>query len=221
MSGGVDGRPATSALQRAARRHLWRHFAPIGGDDDVPIFARGDGCELWDEDGRRYLDALSSLFCVNVGHGREELAEAAARQARELAYATTWDTAHPRAIELAERIAGLAPGDLDRVFFTSGGSEAVESALKLARAYHRALGEPTRVKVVARELAYHGTTLGALSATGLPSVRTPFEPLVPGVGCHVPHAGTYRLPSGRDPLWAADAVEERILFEDPATVAAV
>jgi adenosylmethionine-8-amino-7-oxononanoate aminotransferase len=211
---------ATPALRDAARRHLWRHFAPAGAEDDLTVFVRGEGCELWDDRGRRYLDALSSLFCVNVGHGRDELADAAAAQARELAYATTWDTAHPRAIELAERIAGLAPGNLDRVFFTSGGSESVESALKLARAYHRARGAPSRVKVVARELAYHGTTFGALSATGLPSVRTPFEPLMPG-GCHVPHTDLYRSPEGRDPLWAADAIEERILLEDPETVAAV
>jgi adenosylmethionine-8-amino-7-oxononanoate aminotransferase len=210
----------TAALQESARRHLWRHFAPVGGDDELPVFVRGDGCSLWDTEGRRHLDALSSLFCVNAGHGRAELAEAAGAQARELAYATTWDTAHPRAIELAERIAGLAPGDLDRVFFTSGGSESVESALKLARAHHRLRGEPSRVKVIARELAYHGTTFGALSATGLPSARTPFEPMMPG-GCHVPHTDLYRAPEGRDPLWAADAIEERILFEGPGTVAAV
>jgi len=210
----------TAALQESARRHLWRHFAPVGGDDELPVFVRGDGCSLWDTEGRRHLDALSSLFCVNAGHGRAELAEAAAAQARELAYATTWDTGHPRAIELAERIARLAPGDLDRVFFTSGGSESVESALKLARAHHRLRGEPSRVKVIARELAYHGTTFGALSATGLPSARTPFEPMMPG-GCHVPHTDLYRAPEGRDPLWAADAIEERILFEGPGTVAAV
>jgi adenosylmethionine-8-amino-7-oxononanoate aminotransferase len=206
-------------LQRAAQRHLWRHFAPVG-EDEVPIFVRGEGCELWDTEGRRWLDALSSLFCVNAGHGRVELADAAAAQARELAYATTWDTTHPRAVELAERIAGLAPDGLDRVFFTSGGSESVESALKLARSYHHARGEPSRVKVIARELAYHGTTFGALSATGLPSVRTPFEPLMPG-GCHVPHTDLYRTHADRDPLWAADAIEERIRFEDPSTVAAV
>jgi adenosylmethionine-8-amino-7-oxononanoate aminotransferase len=155
-----------------------------------------------------------------VGHGRHELAEAGAAQARELAYATTWDMAHPPALELAARIAALAPGDLDRVFFTSGGSEAVESALKLARTYHALRGEPRRTKVVARELAYHGTTAGALAATGLPSVRTPFEPLAPG-GCHVPHTDAYRTPPGRDPLWAADAIEHRIVFEGPETVAAV
>jgi adenosylmethionine-8-amino-7-oxononanoate aminotransferase len=217
---GTEARTDTAALRERARRHLWRHFAPVGADDELPIFVRGEGCVLWDTDGRRHLDALSSLFCVNAGHGRAELADAAAAQARELAYATTWDAAHPRAVELAERIAGLAPGDLDRVFFTSGGSEAVESALKLGRAYHRLRGEPSRVKVIARELAYHGTTFGALSATGLPSARTPFEPLMPG-GCHVPHTDLYRTPTGRDPLWAADAIEERILFEDAGTVAAV
>ena len=211
---------ASSALRRSARRHLWRHFAPPGDDDETPIFVRGEGCYLWDVDGRRYLDALSSLFCVNVGHGRAELAEAAAVQARELAYATTWDTAHPRAIELAERIAHLAPADLNRVFFTSGGSESVESALKLARSYHRLQGECSRVKVIARELAYHGTTFGALSATGLPSARTPFEPMMAG-GCHVPHTDSYRAPAGSDPLWAADAIEGRIAFEGPETVAAV
>jgi adenosylmethionine-8-amino-7-oxononanoate aminotransferase len=207
-------------VRAAARDHLWRHFAPIGGDDELPIFVRGEGCYLWDDAGERHLDALSSLFCVNAGHGRAELADAAAAQARELAYATTWDTAHPRAIELAERIAGLAPPGLERVFFTSGGSESVESALKLARSYHHARGERSRAKVIARELAYHGTTFGALTATGLPSVRTPFEPLMAG-GCHVPHTDLYRTPEGRDPLWAADAIEERIVFEGPETVAAV
>ena len=206
-------------LQEAARCHLWLHFAPIGREPGLTIFHRGEGCYLYDQDGRRYLDGLSSLFCVNVGHGRSQLADAAAAQARELAYATTWGTAHPRAIELAARIAQLAPGDLNRVFFTSGGSEAVESALKLAHNYHRAAGEPTRVKVIARELAYHGTTLGALSATGLPSVRAPFEPLITG-GCHVPHTDSYRNASP-DAAPAADAIEERIRLEGPETVSAV
>ncbi|MDQ6842197.1 MAG: aminotransferase class III-fold pyridoxal phosphate-dependent enzyme, partial [Actinomycetota bacterium] len=220
MTGTADPVAAPTELQSVAGRHLWRHFAAVGHDSALPVFVRGDGCYLWDEHGRRHLDALSSLFCVNAGHGRGELGDAAAAQARELGYATTWDTAHPRAIELAQRIAQLASGDLNRVFFTSGGSEAVESALKLSRSYHRARGEAGRVKVIARELAYHGTTFGALSATGLPSVRTPFEPMMPG-GCHVPHTDLYRLTKGRDPLWAADAIEERIMFEGPETVAAV
>jgi adenosylmethionine-8-amino-7-oxononanoate aminotransferase len=198
------------------------HFTRMGtyADHEVPIIVRGEGCYVYDERGKRYLDGLAALFCVNAGHGRAELGEAAARQAKELAFYINWSYAHPPAIELATRIASLAPGDLNRVFFTSGGSEAVESAWKLARNYHKLRGEGTRTKLIARELAYHGTTLGALAATGLTGLRSPFEPLTPG-GCHVPNTNEYRWPAGRDPLWAADAIEERILFESPETVAAV
>ncbi len=212
-----------SELQDLARRHLWMHFTRMGAYDsghEVPVIVRGEGPYVYDEHGKRYLDGLSALFCVNAGHGRAELGEAAAAQAKELGFYTNWSYAHPRAIELAARIASLAPGDLNRVFFTSGGSEAVESALKLARNYHRVRGEGTRTKLIARELAYHGVTLGALSATSLTSLRAPFEPLAPG-GCHVANTNSYRWPAERDPLWAADAIEERILFEDPSTVSAV
>ena len=131
-----------------------------------------------------------------------------------------WSYAHPRAIELAERIAALAPGDLNRVFFTSGGSEAVESAIKLARAYHQRTGNPRKIKFLSREIAYHGTTLGALQATGITALRTDFEPLVPG-GIKAPNTNSYHWPEGRDPLWAADQIEEKIIFEGPETVAAV
>jgi len=210
---------ADRGLQALAARHLMTHFGAVTATG-LPVYVRGEGCHLYDGEGRRYLDGLSVLFCVNVGHGRAELADAAAGQARELAYATTWDAVHPPAVELAARIAGLAPGDLNRVFFTSGGSESVETALKFARAYHQLRGDARRVKVIARELAYHGTTAGALSATGLTSIRTPFEPLAPG-GCHVAHTDEYRPPAGRDPLWAADAIEERIRFEGAETVGAV
>jgi adenosylmethionine-8-amino-7-oxononanoate aminotransferase len=157
---------------------------------------------------------------VNAGHGRAELGEAAARQAAELGFFTNWSYAHPPAIELAERVAGLAPGDLNRVFFTSGGSEAVESAWKLARAFHKMNGEAQRTKIIARETAYHGTSLGALAITGITPLRTQFEPLVPGA-CHVPNTNSYRWPEDRDPLWAADQIEHRIEFEGPETVAAV
>ena len=136
-------------------------------DADVPIIVRGEGPYVWDEKGNRYLDGLSALFCVNAGHGRTELGDAAARQVAELDFFTIWSYAHPRAIELAARIASLAPGDLNRVFFTSGGSEAVESAIKLARAYHQRTGNPRKTKFISREIAYHGTTLGALAATGI------------------------------------------------------
>jgi adenosylmethionine-8-amino-7-oxononanoate aminotransferase len=211
-----------SALQTQAKRHLWMHFTRMGAyaEHEVPILVRGEGCYVYDERGKRYLDGLSALFCVNAGHGRAELGEAAAAQARELGFYTNWSYAHPPAIELATRIASLAPYDLNRVFFTSGGSEAVESAWKLARNYHRLRGEGQRIKLIARELAYHGTSLGALAATGLTGLRAPFEPLTPG-GCHVPNTNSYRWPEDRDPLWAADAIEERILFEGPETVAAV
>jgi adenosylmethionine-8-amino-7-oxononanoate aminotransferase len=211
------------SLQEQAQRHLWMHFTRMGSfgpDHDVPIIVRGEGCYVWDVRGNRYLDGLSALFCVNAGHGRTELGEAMAEQVRELDFITVWSYAHPRAIELATRIASLAPGDLNRVFFTNSGSEAVESALKLARAYHRMRGNGQKSKVVAREIAYHGTTLGALSATGIPALRSQFEPLAPG-GVHVPNTNSYRWPEDRDPLWAADRIEEQILFEGPETVAAV
>ncbi|HEX3174570.1 MAG TPA: aspartate aminotransferase family protein [Solirubrobacterales bacterium] len=212
-----------SELQQQAMRHLWMHFSRMGGygpDHEIPIIARGEGCYVYDDHGNRYLDGLSALFCVNAGHGRTELGEAAARQVEELDFYTLWSYAHPRAIELAARIAALAPGDLNRVFFTSGGSEAVESALKLARSYHRMRGNGQKHKLIAREIAYHGTSLGALSATGITDLRAPFEPLTPG-GCHVPNTNIYRWPEDRHPLWAADAIEERIAFEGPETVAAV
>jgi adenosylmethionine-8-amino-7-oxononanoate aminotransferase len=210
-------------LQEMARRHLWMHFTRMGAygpDQEMPIITRAEGCYVWDEHGNRYLDGLSALFSVNAGHGREELGEAMAAQVRELDFVTIWSYAHPRAIELAGKIASLAPGDLNRVFFVNSGSEAVESALKLARAYHRARGSGHKTKVIAREIAYHGTTLGALSATGIPALRTAFEPLAPG-GVHVPNTDSYRWPTDRDPLWAADRIEEKILFEGPETVSAV
>ncbi len=212
-----------SELQQLARKHLWMHFSRMGGysaDHEIPLITKADRCYVYDEHGNRYLDGLSALFCVNAGHGRAEYGEAAARQVEELDFFTLWSYAHPRAIELAARIANLAPGDLNRVFFTDGGSEAVESALKLARNYHRIHGKGQKHKFIAREVAYHGTSLGALSATGITNLRNQFEPLVAGA-CHVPNTNIYRWPEDRDPLWAADAIEERIVFEGPETVAAV
>lgn len=221
----IKARPAVAGsadLQELAKRHLWMHFTRLGAFDrvEVPIIVRGEGPYVWDDHGNRYLDGLAGLFCVNAGHGREELAEAAAAQIRELDFYITWSFAHPRAIELATRIASLTPDDLNRVFFTSGGSEAVESAIKLARNYFRLTGRGAKHKLIAREIAYHGTSLGALSVTGITSLRAPFEPHAPG-GCHVPNTDSYRWPKDRDPLWAADQIEERILFEHPDTVAAV
>jgi adenosylmethionine-8-amino-7-oxononanoate aminotransferase len=215
------------ALQAAVRANLWLHFTRMGvyRDHEVPVIVRGEGPYVWDSRGKRYLDGLSGLFVVQVGHGRTELAEAAGKQAAELGYFPLWSYAHPTATELAERLAALAPGDLNRVFFTTGGSEAVESAWKLARQYFRTIGEPGRYKVISRELAYHGTTLGALSITGLPDYKAPFEPLVPG-SVRVPNTNFYRAPLfGDDPVafgrWAADEIERAILREGPESVAAV
>ncbi len=189
-------------------------------DHEIPIITRGEGCYVYDEHGNRYLDGLSALFCVNIGHGRADIVQAGADQAKELGFFTNWSYAHPRAIELAARIAELAPGDLNRVFFTSGGSEAVESAYKLARQYHKITGNPNKTKLIAREIAYHGTSLGALSATGISSLRTPFEPLTPG-DHHVPNTNTFRLPHGLDADELAETVAAKIEFEGPETVAAV
>jgi hypothetical protein len=214
-------------LQEAAKRHLWMHFTRLGSYEtqDVPVIVRGEGPWVWDSTGKRYLDGLSGLYVVQAGHGRRELAEAGARQASQLAYFPIWSYAHPTAIELAERLAELAPGDINRIFFTTGGSEAVESAWKLARQYFKAIGQPTRTKAISREISYHGTTMGALSITGYEAIKKPFEPLVPGTST-VPNTDFYRAPVHADDpaafgLWAADQIAERIEAEGPETVAAV
>ena len=219
--------PENSDLSNQARRHLWMHFSRMGSyeNHEVPVIVRGEGAYVWDQHGKRYLDGLAGLFTSQIGHGRTELAEAGAKQAGTLAYFPLWTYAHPRAIELAERLAGYAPGDLNRVFFTSGGSEAVESAWKLARQYFRMPGQPQRTKVISRYIAYHGTSMGALSITGIPDLRTPFEPLVPGA-IKVPNTNFYRAELFADDevafgRWAADEIERAIVREGADTVAAV
>jgi hypothetical protein len=215
------------ALSRNAYDHLWMHFTRMSSYEkgDVPTIVRGEGAYIWDANGRRYLDGLAGLFVVQVGHGRVELAEAAYKQAAELAYFPIWSYAHPTAVELADRLAALAPGDLRRVFFTSGGGEAVESAWKLAKQYFKLTGKPAKHKVITRSIAYHGTTHGALSLTGLPGLKAPYEPLVPST-FRVPNTNFYRAPEHGDDLeafgvWAADRIAEAIEFEGPETVAAV
>ncbi|MBY6410420.1 aspartate aminotransferase family protein [Rhodococcus sp. BP-252] len=210
-----------------ARDHLWMHFARMGSfqDRDVPVITRGEGSYIYDSRGRRILDGLSALFVVQVGHGRRELAEVAAAQAAELAYFPVWGYATPPALELAERLATYTPGDLDRVFFTTGGGEAVESAWKVAKQHFKLVGKPLKHKVISRATAYHGTTHGALAITGVPAMKQAFEPLAPG-GFRAANTNFYRAEAHSDDrdahaLWAADRVEEAILFEGPETVAAV
>ncbi|SEG17100.1 Adenosylmethionine-8-amino-7-oxononanoate aminotransferase [Thermomonospora echinospora] len=220
--------PTQDPLQSAARDHLWMHFtrhSSFENGGEVPVIVRGDGAYIYDDKGKRYLDGLAGLFVSQVGHGRQELAQAAAKQAAELAFFPVWSYAHPKAVELAERLAALAPGDLNRVFFTTGGGDAVESAWKLAKQYFKLTGRPTKHKVISRAIAYHGTPHGALSLTGLPGLKAPFEPLVPSA-FRVPNTNIYRAPEhGDDPeafgRWAADRIEEAIEFEGPDTVAAV
>src|SRR5262245_3930578 len=213
-------------LQKAAKEHLWMHFTRMGGFDvaDVPIIVRGEGCYLEDVNGRRYLDALAGLFAVQIGYSfGEEVGQAALEQMRELPYYTNWSYAHPRAIELAQELARLAPGDLNRVFFVNGGSEAVESAWKLARQFHAARGE-RRWKAVSRRVAYHGTTMGALSINGIAALRAPFEPLVPDV-VHVRNTNRYRRPEGETEeaftAFLLEDLESAIEQAGPETVAMV
>jgi adenosylmethionine-8-amino-7-oxononanoate aminotransferase len=210
-------------LQQAARDHLWLHFTRMGGHEP-PIIVRGEGCYLEDAHGKRYLDALAGLFAVQVGYSYgEEMGQAALEQMRELPFYTNWSYAHPRAIELAHEVASLTPGDLNRVFFVSGGSEAIESAWKLARQYHQARGE-RRWKAVARRTAYHGTTMGALSINGIPELRAPFEPLVPDV-LHVRNTNRYHRPPQETEEeftdYLLEDLESAIVQAGPETVAVV
>ena len=215
----------TTSLGTRSARHLWGHFSRHGDQTSPPVITRGEGARIFDDRGRSYLDGLSGLFVVQAGHGREELADAAAKQAKELAFFPLWSYATPPAIELAERLAGYAPGDLNRVFFTTGGGEAVESAWKLAKQYFKLKGKPGKHKVISRAIAYHGTPQGALAITGIPALKEAFEPLTPGA-FRVPNTNIYRATEhGDDPKafgrWAADRIAEAIEFEGPDTVAAV
>ncbi|GAA3867896.1 aspartate aminotransferase family protein [Saccharothrix violaceirubra] len=218
--------PGPTATQAPAADwgHLWPHFTRLSAPR-TPLITRAEGAYLYDERGRRILDGLSGLFVVQAGHGRRELAEVMAEQAAELAYFPAWGYATPPQMELADRLAAAAPGDLDRVFFTTGGGEAVESAWKVAKQYFKLTGRPLKHKVISRAVAYHGTPQGALAITGLPAMKQQFEPLTPG-GFRVPNTNFYRAREHGDDLeafgrWAADRIEEAILFEGPDTVAAV
>jgi hypothetical protein len=217
-------------LQQKAKDHLWMHFSRQSVMEEgggVPIIVRGEGHHIWDSKGKKYFDGLSGLFVVNAGHGRKRLAEVAAKQAEELAFFPIWSYAHPAAIELADRLASYAPGDLNRVFFSTGGGEAVETAFKLAKYFWKLQGRPTKHKVISRAVAYHGTPQGALAITGIPAMKAMFEPVTPG-GFRVPNTNYYRAEeagfSGTPEQfgqWAANRIEEMILFEGADTVAAV
>ena len=218
---------APAGQAAGAADHLWMHFTRMSSyaSNPVPTIVRGEGAYIWDSTGKRYLDGLAGLFVVQAGHGRVELAQAAYEQAKELAFFPLWSYAHPAAIELADRLAAAAPGDLNRVFFTTGGGEAVETAWKAAKQYFKLTGKPMKHKVISRAVAYHGTPQGALSITGIPEAKKYFEPLVPGAH-KVPNTNFYRAPEHGDDLkdfgrWAADQIAWAIEMEGPDTVAAV
>jgi len=198
----------------AGVENLMLHFTPYSEDwSKLPVIVSGEGCYVTDDRGRRYIDGLAGLFTTQVGHGRAELAEVAAKQMKELGFFPNWSFQHPRSLELAHKISEIAPGDLNSTFFVSSGSEAVETVIKIARQYHKVNGEPGRYKIISRDVAYHGTTMGALSVTGLPSFKAPFEPLPSGF-FHVKN-------TQQDPEGAADAIEQMIEAEGPELVAAV
>ena len=214
------------SLQREFGRHSWLHFSRMKPmiEHGATIIERGEGCYLWDTDGKRYFDGLSGLFAVQIGYGRPELADVAADQMRRLSYASHFSYANGPSIDLAARVAELAPEPLNRVFFTASGSEAVESALKMARQYHKLKGASGRYKTISRRLAYHGTSMGALSVNGIPALRAPFEPLLPGAR-HIVNTNCYRCPyqtsAGTCCMRCVREIEDAVNFEGPQTVAAI
>jgi adenosylmethionine-8-amino-7-oxononanoate aminotransferase len=221
-------------LEEAAHEHLLMHFTRNGafgpGRQEVMVLARGEGPYVFDTHGNRYFDALSALFCSQLGYSYgEELAASAMAQMARLPFATTWSMAHPSAVELAERLSQLAPAGLGHVFFTSGGAESVESAWKIVRLHHLATGGEQRTKAIARRVAYHGATLGALALTGVENYKTPFgRPAIETR--HVSPTNRFRLAEDDrfgdavhdDAAFARallDEIEEVVLDEGPETIA--
>jgi adenosylmethionine-8-amino-7-oxononanoate aminotransferase len=211
-------------LQASAHAHLMMHFAKQD-IDDLLVLERGEGPYVFDTSGKRYVDALSSLFCAQIGYSYgKEMATAVADQLAALPFNTNWATAHPASIELAERLAGLAPEGDARVFFTSGGSESVEAAWKLTREHFLAQGQPRRTKVIARQVAYHGVTLGALAMTGVAGFKDDFGPAPIDVR-HVSTTNAFRAPDGNNPeifcRRLLDEVEQTVFEAGPDEVALI
>ncbi|MCZ6871979.1 MAG: aminotransferase class III-fold pyridoxal phosphate-dependent enzyme, partial [bacterium] len=218
----------STALRQAGNEHVWLHASPWRALMQEPgkrILVEGNGCIVKDIDGNEYLDGLAGLWLVNVGHGRQEIAAAMAAQASKLAYASSAQATTVPAIQLATRLAELTPGDLSTVFFCSGGSEAVESAIKIARQYHHLTDAPKRFKIIGRRGSYHGSTYGAMSVSGTRQMNEPFfSPFMQGT-MHVAPPFCYRCDYHHVypdcDVYCVDAIEQMIQFEGPATVAAV
>ena len=202
------------------RKHLWHHMSPH--NDNPSIFVTGEGCWITDIDGNRYFDAMSGLWCVNIGHGRKEIAKAASEQIEKLAYIPL-SHSHTPAIELAAKISNWLEGDY-RIFFSNSGSDANEVAFKVARQYYQQIGQTTRYKFISRHRAYHGNSMGALGATGQAQRKIKYEPLGTGF-LHVPPPYCYRCPFGQKQescqLECAEIYDQMITWEGPETVAGV
>jgi adenosylmethionine-8-amino-7-oxononanoate aminotransferase len=217
---------APAYVEQHARDHVWIHSAPwveVAEGNGLYVFDRGEGIKLFDVHGREFYDGISGLWVVNAGHGRTEIGEAMGAQASRLAYASAMNYTTVPAVQLAEMIADRTPGDLNRVFFCSGGSEAVESALKIAKQVQAMRGFPRRYKVIARRGSYHGQTMGAYSLTAVRNENF-FGPFVYGVS-QVPHPNRYKSDFGVEgeqaDIMAAKYVEQEIENQGPENVAAV
>ena len=205
---------------------FWLPFTPNRAFKAEPrMLARAEGMYFYDESGRALLDACAGLWCVNAGHGRKPIAEAIARAAQELDFAPTFQFAHPTAFSLAQRIAAMAPDGMDHVFFVNSGSEACDTALKIARAYFQKVGQGGRFRLIGREKGYHGTTFAGISVGGLANNRKPYGPLLPGTDDHLPlpYDATMRF-TRREPQGGADyadALDSVVALHGAETIAAV
>ncbi|HNP74591.1 MAG TPA: aminotransferase class III-fold pyridoxal phosphate-dependent enzyme [Kouleothrix sp.] len=222
--------PVDPTMQQAFAENAWLHFFQMGHTASTSarpttILVRGEGSRVWDQNGNAYIDALSGLFCVNAGYGRREIVDALAAQLMDIAFVSPFSFPSLPQIQLAAELARISPiGPKTRSFFVTGGSEAVETALKLAKAYQRKRGFHDRFKTISRRVAYHGTTMGALSVNGLSGIRNGFGPLVPGAR-HVPLPHRYRCDycalHSQCAGTCADEVERLVEFEGPETIAAI
>jgi adenosylmethionine-8-amino-7-oxononanoate aminotransferase len=225
---GLSEAATADSLRKAGNEHVWLHASPwrsLAEQEDKRILVEGKGCIVKDIDGKEYIDGLAGLWLVNVGHGRREIGEAMAVQAGTLAYASSTQTTTVPAIQLATLLSEITPGDLSTVFFCSGGSEAVESAVKIAKQYHYYCGEPKRSKIIGRRGSYHGATYGAMSVSGMRQTQEPYHsPFMNGT-LHVSPPYCYRCDYRHTypacDVYCADAVGQMIEYEGPQTVAAV
>lgn len=185
-----------AALDQSHALHPWQHFESFDATPPL-VISRGEGCHLWDQDGRQYVDAVGGLWCTNIGLGRAEMADAIAQQARELAFSNTFvDMTHGPAATLAAKLAEIAPGDLNRVHFTTGGSTAIDSAYRMAIYYHRCRGEDQRTHVIARDDSYHGSTFASISIGKRAGDKVPeFHYKADGIH-HLSSPNMYRRPEG-------------------------